>query len=65
MAGIKKSYDNIPFFWTTQAGLNLRYVGHTKEWDEIIIREAVNFRKFIAYFVKNGQVYTVAGNYRN
>jgi NADPH-dependent 2,4-dienoyl-CoA reductase/sulfur reductase-like enzyme/nitrite reductase/ring-hydroxylating ferredoxin subunit len=65
MAGIKQSYNNIPFFWTSQAGLNLRYVGHTKEWDEIIIQGGVKFRNFIAYFVKNGKVRAFAGNNRD
>lgn len=65
MVGMNKSYNSIPFFWTTQAGLHFRYVGHAAEWDEIIIQGAVNFRKFIAYFVKEDQVYAVAGNNRD
>jgi len=65
MAGIKESYHNIPFFWTTQAGLHFRYVGHAREWDDIILHGAMNFRNFISYFVKNNQVHAVAANGRD
>ena len=34
MAGKNYKFTGVPFFWTQQAGLTLRYVGFVKEWDE-------------------------------
>ncbi|MDP4174271.1 MAG: FAD-dependent oxidoreductase [Bacteroidota bacterium] len=58
--------DNfVPFFWTHQLGLELRYVGHAKQWDEIIIKGDVKSKDFIAYYIKDNQVYAAAGNNRD
>ena len=65
MAGKKTVYNSIPFFWTTQADLNLRYVGHVKNWDDIIIHGDLASKEFIAFFVKNNWVLAAAGNKRD
>jgi NADPH-dependent 2,4-dienoyl-CoA reductase/sulfur reductase-like enzyme/nitrite reductase/ring-hydroxylating ferredoxin subunit len=64
MAGKKTAYTSIPFFWTNQAGLYFRYVGHASEWDEIIIHGDIASQDFIAYYVKNNKVHAAAGNNR-
>jgi NADPH-dependent 2,4-dienoyl-CoA reductase/sulfur reductase-like enzyme/nitrite reductase/ring-hydroxylating ferredoxin subunit len=61
MAGKKTAYKSIPFFWTAQAGINFRYVGYAKKWDEIIVNGNMPDKKFIAYYVKNGEVQAAAG----
>ena len=35
MLGQSVKLDLVPFFWTTQFGLSLRYVGHAESWDKI------------------------------
>ncbi len=37
MLGQTVKLDWVPFFWTTQFGLSLRYVGHAESWDRIDI----------------------------
>ncbi|MEJ2718052.1 MAG: oxidoreductase C-terminal domain-containing protein [Deltaproteobacteria bacterium] len=64
MAGKRVAYESVPFFWTTQAGLYFRYVGHAEQWDEIIIRGDVSAQDFVAFYVKNGRVRAAAGNNR-
>jgi NADPH-dependent 2,4-dienoyl-CoA reductase/sulfur reductase-like enzyme/nitrite reductase/ring-hydroxylating ferredoxin subunit len=65
MAGKKTAYESIPFFWTVQAGITLRYVGHAKTWDEIVVNGSIQDKNFIAYYVKNNQVQAAAGCNRN
>jgi apoptosis-inducing factor 3 len=64
MAGKKMAYASVPFFWTNQVDLYFRYVGHAKEWDDIIIQGDVVSQDFIAYYVKNDRVIAAAGNNR-
>lgn len=52
---------HVPFFWTKQWGISLRYVGHAEAWDEIIYRGSPADRKFIAFFVKGGRLLAAAG----
>jgi len=60
MAGKKTAYKSIPFFWTGQAGINFRYVGFAKKWDEIIVNGKIADKKFIAYYVKDNEVHAAA-----
>ncbi|MGA9295116.1 MAG: FAD-dependent oxidoreductase, partial [Ignavibacteriaceae bacterium] len=62
MAGKNAKYESIPFFWTHQAGLNIRYVGHAKNWDDIIYWGDVSSKKFIAFYVKDNKVIAAVGN---
>ena len=62
MAGKNIEYDSIPFFWTKQAGLNVRYVGHAAKWDDIIYWGEVSSKKFIAFYIKNNRAVAAAGN---
>jgi NADPH-dependent 2,4-dienoyl-CoA reductase/sulfur reductase-like enzyme/nitrite reductase/ring-hydroxylating ferredoxin subunit len=61
MAGREAEYRSVPFFWTNQLGVNLRYVGHITNWDEIIFQGDPAARDFAAFYVKQGKVLAVAG----
>jgi apoptosis-inducing factor 3 len=61
MAGKAASYDSVPFFWTRQFDAGLSYVGHAKEWDEIILQGDVSAQNFLAFYVKGNRVLAVAG----
>lgn len=65
MAGKWTRYDAVPFFWTTQFGITLNYVGHAVEWDDIVIKGDTAAHDFLAYFVKNGKVVAAAGMNRD
>jgi NADPH-dependent 2,4-dienoyl-CoA reductase/sulfur reductase-like enzyme len=52
----------VPFFWTSQWGITLNYVGHASEWDEIIYRGgSPQDKKFIAFYIREGQLKAAAG----
>jgi NADPH-dependent 2,4-dienoyl-CoA reductase/sulfur reductase-like enzyme/nitrite reductase/ring-hydroxylating ferredoxin subunit len=65
MAGKEVSYDGVPFFWTRQFDVGLLYVGHAKQWDEIIYQGDVSARDFLAFYVKENRVLAVAGMNRD
>ncbi|PIE31510.1 NAD(FAD)-dependent dehydrogenase [candidate division KSB3 bacterium] len=53
--------ESVPFFWTKQVDVNIRYVGHVKHWDEMIIDGDIASKTFLAFYIKHNQVYAVAG----
>ena len=61
MAGKPTANENVPFFWTKQVNLSIRYVGHTRGWDEIIFDGDVASKSFVAFYVKNNEVQAAAG----
>ena len=61
MAGKSIEFRSDPFFWTVQAGLTINYVGHVKDWDEIIIDGNVHQKEFIAYYIKDNIILAAAG----
>ncbi|MCW5960683.1 MAG: FAD-dependent oxidoreductase [Pyrinomonadaceae bacterium] len=65
MIGMQKPFTSIPFFWTTQFDATLNYVGHLKEWDEIIYRGRIDSGQFLAFYVKDGKIRAVAGMNRD
>ena len=65
MLGKQVSYDGVPFFWTRQFDAGLLYVGHAKQWDEIIYQGDVLARDFLAFYVKENRVLAVAGMNRD
>ena len=63
--GVKKSGDvqavcSVPFFWTVQFGVSIRFSGYNEGCDDVIIRGSLEEQKFAAYYVKNDVVVAVA-----
>lgn len=56
MLGVETPYRAVPFFWTEQYGVSLRYVGHVRYWDEISIEGDLAARDFIARFRRAGRM---------
>jgi len=46
MMELKEEFRSIPFFWTSQFGVDLRYVGHVNKWDDIIFHGEPSEQKF-------------------
>ena len=53
-------FEAVPFFWTGQFGLSLRYVGHAESWDEVFVDGSLDDREFLAAYVQGGAVRAVA-----
>ncbi|MEO1077859.1 MAG: FAD-dependent oxidoreductase, partial [Bacteroidota bacterium] len=61
MAGQAIPFEAVPYFWSGQLGMNLRYLGHAKSWDEVIIDGSLDDRQFVAHYAKDGRVLAAAG----
>lgn len=51
----------VPFFWSGQYDLKLRYVGHAEKWDEISIDGDLEGREFLAFYLQDNKIMAVAG----
>lgn len=61
MAGKEKAYTSVPFFWTAQQGLQIRYIGYTPDYDRIVVDGNIGEQDFIAYYVRDGLVKAALG----
>jgi apoptosis-inducing factor 3 len=61
MLGQETPFHGVPFFWTNQFKLGLRYLGYARTWDEILFDGDPATRKFVAYYVKGNHVLAAAG----
>jgi apoptosis-inducing factor 3 len=57
----KVQYRGLPFFWTSQHGLVVQYVGCAPTWDEIIFDGEPKQRDFVAYYLRAGHLLAAAG----
>lgn len=51
----------VPFFWSGQYDLKLRYVGHAEQWNEVYIDGNLDKPEFLAFYLQDNQVMAVAG----
>ncbi|MGA2762262.1 MAG: FAD-dependent oxidoreductase [Spirochaetia bacterium] len=60
MLGSSAPYEEVPFFWTRQTGVSLKYVGFAPQWDEIAYRGSVDSGKFLAGYYRGGTLRAAA-----
>ena len=56
MLGSTIAFAAVPFFWTEQHGVALRYAGHAPGWDEIRIEGDVPAGDFTARYYEQGEL---------
>ena len=50
MLGRRERFDAVPFFWTQQYDLTVRYIGHAEKWDSVEIEGSPQSRDCAATF---------------
>jgi NADPH-dependent 2,4-dienoyl-CoA reductase/sulfur reductase-like enzyme/nitrite reductase/ring-hydroxylating ferredoxin subunit len=58
--GYRERYDAIPFFWTQQFGVSLRYVGHAEKWDSIEIDGSLDAKNCAVSYKQGEKTVAVA-----
>lgn len=59
MAGKEATYNALPWFWSDQFDVKLQMVGLSSGYDELLIRNEDNERKFSTWYFKAGQLLAV------
>lgn len=54
MLGLKRRFDAVPFFWTEQHGVTVRYVGYARNWDEVRIDGKIGSGEFVVRYFDQG-----------
>jgi len=60
MLGSDAPYAHVPFFWTRQTGVSLKYVGHAPTWDQTAVRGDIEAGKFVTGYYKAGNLLAAA-----
>jgi len=60
MLGSSAVYGEVPFFWTRQTGISLKYAGFAREWDTIAVRGDVDKGRFLAGYYRTGTLAAAA-----
>jgi 3-phenylpropionate/trans-cinnamate dioxygenase ferredoxin reductase component len=56
LAGAAQRYDRVPYFFSDQFDLSLSYLGHVREWDQLVVRGDQNVKepRFVAWYLRRG-----------
>jgi 3-phenylpropionate/trans-cinnamate dioxygenase ferredoxin reductase subunit len=56
LAGGSERYDRVPYFYSDQFDLSLSYLGHAREWDELVTRgdQGVKEPRFVTWYLREG-----------
>jgi 3-phenylpropionate/trans-cinnamate dioxygenase ferredoxin reductase component len=61
MLGSTTPYDYVHSFWSDQFEHKLEYVGHATSWDQFIVRGSLQDRKFVGFYLSEGQIHAAVG----
>jgi len=58
--GGRERFDAVPFFWTRQFGVSIKYVGHAERWDDIEVDGSLQGKDCAFTYKLNGRRLAVA-----
>jgi 3-phenylpropionate/trans-cinnamate dioxygenase ferredoxin reductase subunit len=61
MLGSTAPYDYIHTFWSDQYDHKLEYAGHATKWDQFVVRGSVEERRFVGFYLLDGQILAAVG----
>jgi 3-phenylpropionate/trans-cinnamate dioxygenase ferredoxin reductase component len=61
MAGLELPFEEVPWFWSDQYGMNIQYVGAGLPWDETVVRGRFGVPPFTVFYLEHGRLRAAAG----
>jgi 3-phenylpropionate/trans-cinnamate dioxygenase ferredoxin reductase component len=61
MLGSTAPYDYVHSFWSDQYEHKLEYIGHATNWDRFVVRGSLEERKFVGFYLLEGQIRAAVG----
>jgi NADPH-dependent 2,4-dienoyl-CoA reductase/sulfur reductase-like enzyme len=58
--GRRERFDAVPFFWTEQYGVSIKYVGHAQRWDSVELSGSLEARDCVVTYKSAGRTFAVA-----
>jgi NADPH-dependent 2,4-dienoyl-CoA reductase/sulfur reductase-like enzyme/nitrite reductase/ring-hydroxylating ferredoxin subunit len=58
--GQRERFDAVPYFWTRQFGVSVKYVGHAHEWDETVVDGSFEAKSCAVTYKRAGRTLAVA-----
>ncbi|KAI8144277.1 hypothetical protein BJV82DRAFT_557227 [Fennellomyces sp. T-0311] len=55
-------FTHVPYFWTVQFGVTLRYAGFAKDYDRVLVQgtfDDIEKYSFVGYYIKNDEVLAI------
>ena len=65
MLRMKQKFDAVPFFWSQHYDVQINYVGHAEQWDDISIEGDIASKDCLLRYKRNGRVVAVASIFRD
>jgi hypothetical protein len=59
MLGHREKFAAVPFFWTQQYDVAIKYVGHATEWDETSVAGSLDAKDCAVTYKKAGRTLAV------
>jgi len=58
--GGRERFDAVPYFWTRQYGISIKYVGHAEKWDAVDVDGSLEARDCTVRYKLGGRTLAVA-----
>lgn len=60
LLGSRERFDAVPYFWTRQYGISVRYVGQAPAWDDVVVDGSFETKNCAVTFRRAGRTLAVA-----
>ena len=60
LLGSRERFDAVPFFWTRQYGVSIKYVGHAQTWDDTVVDGSFEAKNCAVTFKRGGRALALA-----
>src|SRR5262245_54643917 len=65
MMGARERHRAVPFFWSQHYDVQINYVGHAEQWDDIVIEGDIEAMDCLVSYKRGGRVLAVASIHRD